>query len=271
MANEPPSVSWLESDRNLRAVWPSLPVFEVSWDAVRMSFLLPVATSIEERSRAARTALLPVGSFEQHGEYLPLVTDTAVACMVGSRIADDYPVLLLPPITISCSHEHAAFAGTVSISGRTLMTIVDDVDQSLRTSGVENLVIVNGHGGNYTLRNAVQQANVSQRRMALFPSADDWSTARVDAGCETGSHEDMHGGELEVSLLLYGAPELVRDGYQTADHEANHRPDLLTLGMHGYTSSGVIGRPSLGSAKKGAALLDSLSRSFFRVLRLLER
>jgi creatinine amidohydrolase len=215
--------------------------------------------------------VLPVGSFEQHGEYLPLITDTVVACLVAGRIAEDYPVLLLPPITVSCSHEHAGFAGTVSISARTLMSVVEDVDESLRSSDVENLVIVNGHGGNYSLRNVVQQATTMWARMALFPATEDWNTARVEAGCKTSAHEDMHGGELEVSLLLQGAPELLREGYQTADHEANDRPDLLTVGMRGYTSSGIIGRPSLGSAEKGAAVLASLSRSFARVYQLLEQ
>lgn len=236
-----------------------------------MSFLLPTATSTDERARAARTAVLPVGSFEQHGEHLPLITDTVVACLVAGRLAVDYNMFLLPPLTISCSHEHAAFAGTVSITARTLLAVVDDIDQSLRSSGVDNLVIVNGHGGNYALRNVVQQATTTRPRMALYPTSEDWNAARAAAGCKTGSHEDMHGGELEVSLLLHGVPELVRDGYQTADHEADERADLLTLGMSAYTSSGIIGRPSLGSAEKGVAVLDSLSRSFARVLDLLQR
>jgi creatinine amidohydrolase len=235
-----------------------------------VTFLLPIATSGDERVRAAQTAVLPVGSFEQHGEFLPLITDTVVACLVAGRVAEDYPVLLLPPLTISCSHEHAGFAGTVSISAPTLLAVIEDVDESLRVSGVENLVIVNGHGGNYSLRNAVQQATTVRRRMALFPAAEDWNAARVEAGCESTSHEDMHGGELEVSLLLHGAPQLLREGYQTADHLANDRPDLLTVGMRAYASSGIIGRPSLGSADKGAAVLDSLSRSFTRVYDLLE-
>jgi creatinine amidohydrolase len=151
-----------------------------------------------------------------------------------------------------------------------LLAVVEDVDESLRAAGVENMVIVNGHGGNYALRNAVQQSTTLRPRMALFPATEDWNSARVDAGCKSSSHEDMHGGELEVSLLLHGAPHLLRDGYQSADHEANQRPDLLTLGMRAYTSSGIIGRRSLGSAEKGTALLDSLSRSFARVHQLLE-
>src|SRR5437763_1001439 len=165
-----------------------------------MNFLLPTATSTQEAARAARTALLPVGSFEQHGEYLPLITDTVVACLVAGRIAEDYRLLLLPPVTVSCSHEHAGFAGTVSISARTLMAVVDDVDESLRASGIGNLVIVNGHGGNYALRNVVQQATVTRTRMSLFPAAEDWNTARVDAAPVL----DAQGGPGRGQSLLQG-------------------------------------------------------------------
>jgi hypothetical protein len=44
--------------------------------------------------------------------------------------------------------------------------------------------------------------------------------------------------------------------------EADDRPHLLALGMAGYTKSGVIGRPSLGTKAKGTAVLASLTRSF---------
>jgi Creatinine amidohydrolase len=71
----------------------------------------------------------------------------------------------------------------------------------------------------------------------------------------------MHAGELEVSLLLHGYPELVDDGYRRGDWEADSRPHLLVTGMRGYTETGVIGRPSLASADKGRAVLESLARS----------
>ena len=72
----------------------------------------------------------------------------------------------------------------------------------------------------------------------------------------------MHAGEMETSLLLHAHPEAVRAGSETADHTADERPHLLVLGMHGYTNTGVIGRPSLASADKGKLLLDSLTQSF---------
>jgi len=69
--------------------------------------LVTTATSKDETERGATVALLPVGSFEQHGDYLPLATDTIVASVVARELSRDYPAMVLPPITVSCSHEHA--------------------------------------------------------------------------------------------------------------------------------------------------------------------
>jgi creatinine amidohydrolase len=39
-----------------------------------MNHFLPTTTTSDEKERDAKCAILPVGSFEQHGEYLPLIT-----------------------------------------------------------------------------------------------------------------------------------------------------------------------------------------------------
>ena len=226
-------------------------------------YLLPVATMAEERDRGARIALLPVGSFEQHGPFLPLCTDTVVAVTVARAIGAGRPVLQLPPVTISCSHEHAAWPGTVSISAATLYAVVTDVARSLRRSGVEARVVVSGHGGNYVLGNVVQE---SAGRMALFPTEPDWARARAAAGLRTPVDSDMHAGELETSLLLHAHPHLVRTDYAAHDHLADRRDRMLTLGLAAYTESGVVGQPSLASPEKGGKVLASLVESFSGVL-----
>ncbi len=233
--------------------------------------LLPTTTTADETARGATCAILPIGSFEQHGDYLPLITDTVVACVIAQELADAYPLLRLPPVTISCSHEHSAWDGTVSISATTLYSMISDIYSSIAGSGLSSLVILNGHGGNYVLGNVIQEGNAQGKRMALFPSGADWDDARQAARLTSSAHEDMHAGEIETSILLHAHPELVRDGYQAADWTADDRRHLLTTGMEKYTRSGVIGRPSLGSAEKGKAVLASLGSSFAAVLEILQK
>jgi hypothetical protein len=83
------------------------------------------------------------------GDYLPLTTDTVVATVITRELCDAYPLLQLPPVPISCSHEHSAWPGTVSISAATLYAIIGDIYSSIARSGLTSLVLVNGHGGNY--------------------------------------------------------------------------------------------------------------------------
>src|SRR6266496_2712763 len=73
-----------------------------------MNHILPTATTSGEKKRDADCAVLPVGSFEQHGDYLLLITDTVIASVVSRELASAYSLLQLPPVTISCSHEHSA-------------------------------------------------------------------------------------------------------------------------------------------------------------------
>jgi creatinine amidohydrolase len=221
--------------------------------------LLTTATSHQERERSADIAVLPVGSFEQHGSHLPLITDTAIACILANAVMEAHPGLfLLPPVTISCSHEHSDFAGTVSIAADTLSRIIADVVASLEAQGIRRLLILSGHGGNYVLSNLAQQANTAGPRVAVFPSGRDWDAARRAAGLATTAHDDMHGGEGETSILLRYQPAYVGAEWETADHQADDRPDLLLLGVSGYSKTGIIGRPSLATAAKGEALIREL-------------
>jgi creatinine amidohydrolase len=231
--------------------------------------ILSTATAADIAGINSQVAVLPIGSFEQHGDVLPLATDTLIACGIAEAVTRAYSLFLLPPITVSCSHEHAGWPGTVSISSATLHRLVNDIIESLRRSGVTKLVLVNAHGGNYVLANIVQELSVDGPNVALFPGRDDWNKARVDAGLETNAHEDMHAGEIETSMLLHLMPQVV-GRTQNADYDgSDRRQHLLTLGMRGYTTSGVIGRPSLGDATKGKLVLESLTLSFAHYLRVL--
>jgi creatinine amidohydrolase len=242
----------------------------MSHDQGKFGFCLPTATTTDLSVTGAPVALLPIGSFEQHGPYLPLVTDTLIATVISESISLQHNAFQLPAVAFGCSHEHAGFPGTVSVSALTLNNIVKDIAESLLSQSIRGFIIVNAHGGNYVLSNVVQQANVQgQVRFGLFPSREDWTEAREAAGITSTGHDDMHAGELETSILLATHPGYVRDGWQTSDHSATDRRHLTTVGMSAYTDSGVIGYPSRASAEKGRAVIEHLGKAAGDLITLL--
>jgi creatinine amidohydrolase len=230
-------------------------------------------TSTSDTAATTAPAVLPIGSFEQHGPYLPLATDTLIACAVASAISEHHNAFQLPPITFSCSHEHSAYPGTLSISPTTLAALVSDIANSLVQQGATALIIVNAHGGNAVLTNVVQQANQRDGRIkiGLYPSREDWVEARATAGITSSNHDDMHAGELETSILLAAYPSYLRDGWQTTDHTATDRRYLTTLGIEAYTPTGVIGYPSRATEAKGKLALEHLGRSASTIVKLITR
>lgn len=232
---------------------------------------LPSITAADVAAAAPAIAVLPVGSYEQHGDHLPLATDAIIAATIADRLAGAYNLLRLPPVSIACSHEHEnlpGLPGTVSISATTLAVVIGDIRASLRRSGIDRLILVNAHGGNYGLRNVVQEANIEGTVMGLYPRHGDWVTARTAAGMETSHDADMHAGELETSIMFYEHPDLVGPTYRDNDFHCSDRPDLLERGMAAYTTSGVIGKPSAATAEKGRLALDNLTADFEGYLRL---
>jgi creatinine amidohydrolase len=234
--------------------------------------LLPATTTTDHDTVHAPVAVLPVGAFEQHGPYLPLVTDTLIAAAIAAAIGQHHNIFQLPAVTFACSHEHSAFPGTISLSPATLAAVVTDIRTSLAQQGISALIVVNGHGGNYVLANAVQQANADgAMRVGLYPSREDWTEARQAAGITSSNHDDMHAGELETSILLAAHPVYLRDGWQTSDHTAPDRRYLTTVGIDAYTTTGVIGYPSQATADKGHAVLRHLGQAAGNLITLLTK
>lgn len=207
-----------------------------------------------------RTAILPIGSIEQHGPHLPVGTDTIIADAMARAVATRLDeAWLLPCLPFSLSHEHAGFSGCVSLRTTTLCSVVVDVLDALRNGGIRRTVILNAHGGNHVLRNIVQEWNASHSmRVLLAPTRSAWERARQAAGIASSASDDMHAGEAETSILLHVVPQsvLIR---QAEDHTTGERSLLETYGMRHYTSSGVVGFPTRASALKGQVLLTSIT------------
>lgn len=215
-------------------------------------------TCYQIAARKPRFAVIPIGSFEQHGKHLPVTTDTLIAGLIGKAVCDQAGGLLVSPLTVSCSHEHAGFPASLSISTETFVGVLKDLIASIEAQKIPLTVLINAHGGNYVTGNVAQESNVDRAHVFLCPTRQHWQNAMVYAGIEKSISEDMHGGEVETSILLHAMPEVVQTDL-IEDWEATSRPLLTLYGMKHYTKSGIIGFPSKATSEKGSRLLDKLT------------
>ena len=161
--------------------------------------------------RRARDAgafpVLTVGSCEQHGDHLPVNTDTVSAYRVAMAAAErcrEAFALVLPPPSFGFSPHHKAWPGTITLSLSTFLALVTDVAESVVRTGFDRLLVVNGHGGNQGPLVSVCTELVSRGlRVAAVsyfsPAQSDW-TGDVPGQKKTVGHACAYETSMQLAL-----------------------------------------------------------------------
>lgn len=230
-------------------------------------------------------AVLPVAATEQHGPHLPLGVDTTLADGVVQaslgHLRADLPVLFLPTQAVGLSSEHTAFAGTLTLSPQTLITLWCELGACVARAGFRKLVLFNAHGGNVAPMDIVARELRGSHRMLVYST--NWYTLplgeAVDSLFSAQEHRfGIHGGAIETSMMLALQPGQVRmdqvmDFASTSEQRARNFPILgngrsarLGWQMQDYNPLGAVGRASDASADKGRALLQAAGRQLASLL-----
>ena len=216
-------------------------------------------TWTEAHAASVDAVFLPVGSTEQHGPHAPLATDTILAEAVAQRGAttSEHEVLIGPTIPVGIAEEHRAFAGTVWITPDTFRTLIREIVSALAAHGWENIVLVNGHGGNIGALDEVTARLTRDGVATCIPFT--WFAAT-----DLGDTAMGHGGAVETSALLAAVPDLVRvDHLEEAASGAADRWGRWVGGVNlavdsdEFSESGVVGDPRDATAAHGEELLSS--------------
>lgn len=216
-----------------------------------------------------RTAVVAVGSIEQHGPHLPLVMDALAGDELAARIADELgDALAAPTIRPGCSGHHMDFPGTITVPPEVLMDQIRAYCRSLDEHGFEHVVLVPTHGGNFAPVNTVAPEVAREIDANLVALADlDELMERMNEGLRAAGVEYrepvIHAGAAETAIVLAVAEGLVRTDELELGHEGEVSVSrLLSDGFRAITENGVLGDPREATADAGEAILDAITSAY---------
>ncbi len=229
--------------------------------------------------------ILPIGSTEQHGRWLPLGTDTFVAICLAEDASEKTGVVIAPPIWLGWTPHHMALPGTISIRPEILIELLYDEIESLAKHGFKNFITINGH----RIVNLIWMqiaAERAQRKIGVKVVIFDPAYMSKEIVDELGFGPVGHAEEIEGSEMLYKYPSLVdmskAKDYVPEETELYHidprdsRDTLCyvpsteeTTRKNAEISGGPVGRPSLASAEKGKKYHEHLVSRLVEVIKKL--
>ncbi|MFB6154460.1 MAG: creatininase family protein [Haloferacaceae archaeon] len=230
------------------------------------------------------TALVPVGTTEQHGPHLSLSTDALIPAEVCRRVAPEVDALVAPRINYGFSDDHVGFSGVAYLRQETLVDVLADVAYSLCESGFEDVVFVNGHYTNEApikvACNRVMRDLPADKHVYGFPywMAMDPEDAHDYLSFEAGWHANVG----ETSAVLAIDEDLV-----DMDAAVSEFPDFPTDApnpvalmdptfagpgtMYRVLESGVWGDATEATAAKGEAYFEVITEAVAELIQTFQR
>ncbi|HEY2164850.1 MAG TPA: creatininase family protein [Gemmatimonadaceae bacterium] len=226
-----------------------LPAVDGAISPRRLKLMQPddVAECIQRDPRL----IVPVGTCEQHGKHMPLGADSIIVERLANDLSAESGVLVAPTVEYGVNViTEREYAGNASLRKKTLHRVLNDLIDTWETSGIREFILLTSHEHDPHLE-ALSTVITSGARVRVV------DVLSVDfSDLLEGQSEPMHGDEVDTSLLLFIAPELVatnraQDYMMSEDEVRRYRRGWLRVTR---ASPGSIGRPSLASAEKGRAI-----------------
>ncbi|NUP55150.1 MAG: creatininase family protein [Gemmatimonadaceae bacterium] len=195
--------------------------------------------------------IIPVGTCEQHGRHLPMGCATMIVEHLADDLSAEFGLLRAPTLEYGVNvTTERGFAGNASLRKKTLHRTLNDLLDTWESTGIKEFILLTAHEHD-PHQEALSTVITTEARVRVVDILSVDLREFLD-----GQTEPMHGDEVDTSLMLFIAPHLVRmdlaeDYMMSRDELRRYRRGWLKIPSG---SSGSIGRPSLATAEKGAAI-----------------
>jgi creatinine amidohydrolase len=241
-------------------------------------------TEVRERIAQGATAIISLGSIEEHGPHCP-GGDYIIGDEIAARAAEITGDVVTPTLPFGYSEYFRNYPGTLTLQSETLGAVLTDVIDSLLLHKFPRIAIFNGHAGNAATVEIVSR-RYKRKHGLLIPSIAPFQIIQAPELIEKvygGKVELGHGGEPIGSLMMYLRPERVQlhragafgrqkvlgcmsDGLGAI--KVNGIRVAVALDMEDITpSTGSLSDPTLGSAERGQQLLQHAVQACAEFLR----
>jgi creatinine amidohydrolase len=195
--------------------------------------------------------IIPVGTCEQHGRHLPLGADTLIIEHLSNDLSAEFGICVAPTLEYGVNvATERGFPGNASLRKKTLHRMLNDLLDTWESTGVMEFILLTAHEHD-PHQEALATVITTRARVRVV------DVFAIDLREQLeGQSEPMHGDEVDTSLMLYLAPHLVRmdlaeDYMMSRDELRRYRRGWLKVPG---SSSGSIGRPTIATPEKGAAI-----------------
>jgi len=219
--------------------------------------------------------VIPVAALEQHGEHMPLFTDSLLLGEVVRRAVGALPsekILFAPLMWLGNSEHHLDFPGTMTAAPRTYLDLLSNMAENFLFHGFRRIVFVNGHGGNNVpgmqATFELRQKHRAQSDLLLLWACY-WDLAKPASSGMTFAQQRMgHACEWETSMMLRLAPHLVGDITKVPSVEwgAPFDPAIRAWITKDRTAAGHIGHPNQATSEKGEVLFQTFAGGMVKLL-----
>lgn len=179
------------------------------------------------------TAIIPVGSIENHGSHLVLGTDFLIPSHITKTIEQQLDTLILPAVPYGVADHHFGFPGTISLGYDGLKLVIERITNCLYGYGVRKFIFLNGHGGNDPA--LLDVALELEGRGALCALVNWWQLA----GELNPAWKGGHGGGEETAAILAINPDWVQMGEYMPLEPVHLSPNLQVSGTRTVSFKGA--------------------------------